>query len=70
MTYDQYLRFKHLSVDELMAEKFFSVEKAIELFNECRRLHNLETPYAVNCRQTAPHINAAIEKAEVAHYEG
>lgn len=70
MTYNQYREFEKLSIDELMTEKFFSVETAIKLFNECRRLNKLESPIGINCRQTAPHINAAIEKAEVAHYEG
>ncbi len=71
ITYGQYLRMKSLSVDELMDKHFFPVERAINIFNECKRIHSIKVGPINKCHETtAPWINAAIERAEVRHYEG
>jgi|21_taG_2_1085346.scaffolds.fasta_scaffold14421_6 hypothetical protein len=80
ITLDQYDRFKSMSVNdialhemgELSAE---SVKLAHRWFNRCRaienklasenRARNLET-----LKQEPRYITAAIERQEVAHYEG
>ncbi len=70
ITYHQYKRFKELSVDQLMADHFFTVGTAIKIFNECKRIHSIEYgPLNKNPETTAPWINRKIEAAEVAHYE-
>lgn len=70
ITYDQYMRFKRLSIDELMSDHFFTVQSAISIFNECKRIHGAENPIGINFRETLPWINKRIEEAEVRHYEG
>ena len=70
ITYSQYKRLKALSVDQLMDKHFLPVERAISIFNECKRIHNIEYGPLKCSETTAPLINAAIEKAEVCHYEG
>ena len=70
ITYHQYKRFSGLSVDQLMADHFFTVGTAIEIFNECRRIHSIEYgPINQNHKTTRPDMNRKIEAAEVAHYE-
>ena len=70
ITYDQYLRFKSLSIDELMSDYLFTVQAAISIFKECKRIHGIENPIGINFRETLPWINKRIEEAEVRHYEG
>ena len=70
ITYSQYKRLKALSVDQLMDKHFLPVERAISIFNECKRIHGIENPIGINFRETLPWINKRIEEAEVHHYEG
>jgi len=70
ITYDQYLRFKSLSIDELMSDYLFTVQAAISIFNECKRIHGIANPIGINFRETSPWLNKRIEEAEVRHYEG
>tara|TARA_R110000823_G_C15788011_1_gene485836 strand:- start:487 stop:705 length:219 start_codon:yes stop_codon:yes gene_type:complete len=71
MNYDQYLRFKELDIDDIMHKLYCTSSYAIGIVNECKRIHNIEYGnIGKSVSTTVPWINAAIEKAEVSHYEG
>jgi len=69
ITYDQYKRLKALSVDQLMDKHFFTVEGAINIFNECKRIHDIEYGPLKCSETTEPWVNRKIEAMEVTAYE-
>ena len=64
MTYEQYKRFKSMDEDEIIAKLFCTVDYAINIVNECKRIHGIENPIGLNVGTTAPWINAKILEAE------
>ena len=64
MTYEQYKRFKSMDEDEIIAKLFCTADYAINIVNECKRIHNIENPIGLNVVTTAPWINAKILEAE------
>tara|TARA_R100001463_G_scaffold36711_2_gene79117 strand:+ start:193 stop:426 length:234 start_codon:yes stop_codon:yes gene_type:complete len=69
ITYNQYKRLKALSVDQLMDKHFLPVEGAINIFNECKRIHSIECGPLKCPETTASWINRKIEAMEVTAYE-
>jgi hypothetical protein len=69
ITYNQYKRLKALSVDQLMEKHFLPVERAINVFNECKRIHSIEYGSLKCPETTASWINRKIEAMEVTAYE-